>query len=301
MAEALKDRRWATRQARRIFRAQLRRALNDLAAARPSDADIHAARRNLKKARATLRLLRRVLPRALYQRADRALRNAARPLSAARDARVLMDAFDALWRGGRRAASLVAHAAAVRRRLELARRLTRRAVTTRRSGVARSRKLIRAVRRRAADWPARSKGWGKLLMGLTRLYQQGRETLEEVRAAPITADLHRWRKRAKYLYHQLELLQPASAAPLGRLIRRLHRLSDHLGDDHDLAVLGGTLAAVNPRLPASAAFESELTRRIDRARANLQRRALALGARLYQDEPARFRARVRSAGRRGRG
>lgn len=92
-----------------------------------------------------------------------------------------------------------------------------------------------------------------------------------------------------------------SAAALGRPTPALHRLSDHLGDDHDLAMPGSTVAAAHPRVPDGVALHGELTRRIERSRARLQRRALALGVRLYQDEPARFLARLRTAGRRGGG
>jgi len=65
--------------------------------ARPlSDTNVHEARKAIKKARATLRLLRNALPAATYRRENEALRNAARPLSATRDAKVLIDALDAL-------------------------------------------------------------------------------------------------------------------------------------------------------------------------------------------------------------
>ncbi|HEX6711985.1 MAG TPA: hypothetical protein VF066_01325, partial [Thermoleophilaceae bacterium] len=69
--------------------------------------------------------------------------------------------------------------------------------------------------------------------------------------------------------------------------KRAHRLSDLLGDDHDLAVLREHVAAADPAViqePARTALLSV----IDRRRTSLQREALELGARVYGRGPKRF-------------
>jgi CHAD domain len=61
-----------------------------------ADENIHDARKRVKQARATLRLLRKALSRAEYRREDQMLRDAAQPLGAARDAKILVEALDGL-------------------------------------------------------------------------------------------------------------------------------------------------------------------------------------------------------------
>src|SRR6202041_549927 len=69
-----------------------------LASSRPTDIQVHRARKEIKRSRAALRLLRTALPEATFRREDAALRAVARTLNAARDARVLVRTLDALAR-----------------------------------------------------------------------------------------------------------------------------------------------------------------------------------------------------------
>jgi hypothetical protein len=69
--------------------------------------------------------------------------------------------------------------------------------------------------------------------------------------------------------------------------KQAHRLSDLLGDDHDLAVLREHVATT--AFPAEdEATRTALLSLIDRRRASLQREALKLGARVYDRRPKRF-------------
>jgi CHAD domain-containing protein len=84
------------REVRRILLEWIAAAAATLGKKKITDADIHDARKQLKKARAALRLLRRSIGEIAYRRENAALRDAARPLGVARDSRVLVAAFDAL-------------------------------------------------------------------------------------------------------------------------------------------------------------------------------------------------------------
>ncbi|HVW67335.1 MAG TPA: CHAD domain-containing protein, partial [Steroidobacteraceae bacterium] len=96
-----------THGARRIARQQIAAALKLLQGRPATDRSVHAARKELKRARATLRLLRDALGDSKYKRENAALRDVARPLSAVRDGRVLVDALGSLLRySGTRAARL---------------------------------------------------------------------------------------------------------------------------------------------------------------------------------------------------
>jgi CHAD domain-containing protein len=87
----------------------------------------------------------------------------------------------------------------------------------------------------------------------------------------------------KYLWHQLELLEALWPSVIGELADQAHKLSDYLGDDHDPAMLRGTITK-SARADVSGC--NSLIALIDERRERLQGKAFILGARLY-DESAR--------------
>src|SRR5580698_10039159 len=87
MAEGLPTARAPMRNARRALVEQLDKAAAGLEDPRRSS--IHEIRKKLKRARAALRLLRDCLGEPVYRRENSRLRDAARPLTPVRDAKVL--------------------------------------------------------------------------------------------------------------------------------------------------------------------------------------------------------------------
>ena len=53
--------------------------------------------------------------------------------------------------------------------------------------------------------------------------------------------LHGWRKRVKDLSYQVSLLRPMAREEIDARAAELDNLSEHLGDDHDLAMLQQTI------------------------------------------------------------
>src|ERR1700744_5159398 len=96
MAGKLKPDEPGTRGARRIVPLRIKSSLKTLRAGGPDERSVHAARKELKKARATLRLVRDALGTSSYKKENAALRDAARPLGEIRDAQVLRDALKSL-------------------------------------------------------------------------------------------------------------------------------------------------------------------------------------------------------------
>jgi CHAD domain-containing protein len=104
---------------------------------------------------------------------------------------------------------------------------------------------------------------------------------------------HDWRRRAKDLRYALELLHPAAPAILTGAAEAAKQLTDHLGEDHDLAVLleaareSGSLAPDDPAIAC-------LDRMVGTRRTGLQAQARTLGACLYAESPAAFTRRLRA-------
>ncbi len=271
MARELKGRRAATEEARKILRQQIDKGLGHLASRRVSEDGIHSARKQITRARATLRLLRPGLTRKKYRAENHRLRDAAKPLSAARDAAVLRKAIQKLQTGAFEADRMLANEQ-LRAHRDIA------------GGrpINHSRRLLRQARARASGWHLGDHGWSTIGAGLRVVYRQGRKALKRANREPSDRALHEWRKQVKYLRYQVQLLQPLWRRPLVALERELHTLSDCLGDAHDLAVLREKLTV------QGSSLQRGLLAKLDRQRVRLQRKALQVGVRIYAKTPGMF-------------
>jgi hypothetical protein len=93
------------------------------------------------------------------------------------------------------------------------------------------------ARTRSAGWTFARDSFGGLRPGLERIYSRGRKAMRRAETDPSDEHMHEWGKRAKDLWHAVQIVRPASPKRLKLLAQRAHELSDLLGDDHDLAVL----------------------------------------------------------------
>src|SRR4051794_28254839 len=97
MSDRLRETESGTRGVARIMRKQTGEALEVLSGSGPlSDEAVHDARKRLKEVRAALRLLREALGSRTYRQENACFRDAARPLSEVRDAKVLVSTLDKL-------------------------------------------------------------------------------------------------------------------------------------------------------------------------------------------------------------
>lgn len=287
MTTPLRPTKAGTIEVQRLLRHHTSQALQALHGEPPlPDAAVHEARKQLKKARADLRLLRAALGSQRYAYENTALRDAARPLTTVRDARVLLDTLATLVASsGAEAQALDLDA--VRLALQEAYRAVRHRVLEEGKTLGLLATSLQTTRARAKQWPLERRGWSVLGVGVKRVYRQGREAFAIVQADPSPEHLHTWRKQVKYLWHQLQMLQPIQLGRLTALVEQAHTLANTLGDDHDLAVLADTCRAHPDWFPAGATRQT-LADLIARRRTLLQAQALTLGHGLYADKPSRF-------------
>jgi CHAD domain-containing protein len=273
---------------RRIAAGRAESTLRRLRGAAPGDpgfADaIHGARKDLKKLRTVVRLLREELG------ADRAVENrcyrdAGRALSGSRDAEVKLQTLDAL--GERRpdlaGESLSAWREALRAERDGALEGSDEIAVFEAIGP------IEAGRDRIAAWELELDGGRLIERGVRRAYARGREAMRAVEDEPSEANLHEWRKRAKDLWYALRLLHGAWPELIGPTAEQAHALADLLGDHHDLALLREDLAARSFSAEAGEALAEAIE---DRQR-ELAAAALDLGRRLYAEKPKAFARRLR--------
>ena len=287
MAKPLRHTKAGTKEVQRLLCHHLDQALKALQEQQPlSDAAVHNVRKQLKKGRADLRLLRKALGSQTYTYENTALRDVARPLTAVRDARTFMDTLN----------TLVEHSGVQTHALDLDRvRLAlqneycevRQRVLKEGNTVELLEASLRAARARAKRWPLGRRDWAVLGVGVKRIYRNGREAFAVAQDDPSQEHLHEWRKQVKYLWHQLQVLQPIQLGQLTTLADQAHALANALGDDHDLAMLSHKFLEKPEIFPDRATMQT-LADLIARRRALLQEQAMTLGHRLYEEKPRLF-------------
>jgi CHAD domain-containing protein len=271
---------------RRIARARIAAAIKLVESRSLTDEAVHSVRKNLKQARAMLRLLRPSIGTSAYRRENRSLRNCARRFSMLRDSRVLLDTAIML-RARARSADERAVMRSLEALLEHDHTLAERALTADRATIDSMRKTLRSSYRRSAHWLA-PHGADSPGRGVMRVYSHGRAAQERAQAHGSAPNLHELRKQTEYLYHQLDALATLQPDRITRLAKRMHRLADMLGDDHNLTVL-------RTRVTHSALARPDrirLRRLIDHARAKVGHTALAKARHIYRQRPAVLAARL---------
>ena len=248
----------------------------------PSDC-IHGARKDLKKLRAVLRLLRRELGDDRYRAESDRYREAGRLLAPTRDATVRLETLDALreWLAGWRPAI------ATDEWRELLRAEREQAVDDVRAGgesLDEALELIEAGRERIAAWPLRSDSWKLVGPGLGRAYRRGRRAMREAAESPSGERLHRWRKRVKDLWYHLRILRDALPEGTAPMLDRADELAQVLGEHQDLDVLRADLL----RRELSSVPRPALVEAIAARQEELAATALELGEQLYEMKPKAF-------------
>jgi len=250
---------------------------------------IHAARKDLKKLRAAVRLIRRELGDDLYRAENERYRDAGKLLSPSRDAEVKVKTLESL----RERFSGRIEPADAADWLEELRRERGRAVRAARMGDADSiRAALEAVEEghaRIEAWPLETDSWKLVGPGIDRAYRRGRREMRRAAENPSGANMHQWRKRAKDLWYQLRILRDARPEAFRDSIEQADELADALGDHHDLTVLRDDLLRRELPLTQRPALVAAIAERQD----ELAGAAFELGERLYARKPKAFRRKMR--------
>lgn len=250
---------------------------------------VHEARKDIKKIRSALRMVRDEIGDDVWQRENEHYRECARQLSGFRDAEILVEALDGLAeRFGPPAREGFDR---LRRELDHENRAAHEEGEIERA-MASAAAELETGRSRINSLPIDGDGWGLIGPGIHRSYRRGRRRLRDVEEEASVTNLHELRKRVKDLWYQLRLIREADPEMIGPLADHAHDLSDHLGDDHDFALLR---EQVQRRAAAFAdpADQRHLLEQIDQRRGELQFAAISLGERIYAEKPKRFTKRLK--------
>jgi CHAD domain-containing protein len=283
----------AAEAVRRIFTGRLDDALEQLRERLDDDVAgaIHETRKDLKKARAVLRLVRTRMDDDVYCRENMRLRDAARALAGMRDAEVKVGTIEALEE--RFGDELHVGMVELRLDLEAERDAAADSDSAIRTAARQAGEAIEAVRGSAESWSFSKSGWKLLEPGVERSYARGRNRFSDVRSEPSPVNIHEWRKRVKDLWYGLRLLRDSWPEVVGEMGAGAHDLSDLLGDHHDLTVLGEDIRR-RDRFAAHGDDLAAIMSVIEGRQEELLEAAVPVGERLYAESPANFRKRMRA-------
>jgi CHAD domain-containing protein len=291
-AYRLKGRESVAEGIRRIARGRADKAIEQLGEASGEDlADrVHAARKDLKKLRAVVRLVRAELGDEFYRAENERYRDAGRLLGRSRDTEVKVETLDALREryGGDLPLDLVGGwlVALEGERDETA---TRMAGEEGESALAEAKAAIEGGREGIPRWSLDGDSWHLLEPGLLRSYRRGRRAMSDACAEPTGENVHEWRKRTKDLWYQLRIVRDAWRPVLAETADQAHELADLLGDHHDLTVLTEDFADRE-----LAGNHDAVTEVVGRRQEQLFDDAAEIGARLFAEKPKAFGKRLDS-------
>ncbi len=275
----------------RIAAEQATKAQRDLTTIDEADFvdAVHDARKRCKKVRGLARLVRRSLGDQ-YQAVNHAFRDAARALSPYRDAHALLDTFDRLVVADARRLP-EAGLGAARHELAARSRDSTEAVGHSLEAVEQALELLRAGVDIVDSWSLGHGGWRAIGGGLRKTYARGVVALAIASDGGTNDDFHELRKRAKYTWYHVRLLEQTAPSILRPLAGQFHDLSNSLGDAHDLAVLAEQMRSEPDAFGGDPVVDTAVTF-IDGRRRDLERRSLVLAHRLYAESPKCFTRRL---------
>jgi CHAD domain-containing protein len=284
MAFCFKRKKSVAKAIRRLGRERIESALESLKDWHCAEA-IHDARKDIKKVRAVLRLVRTRISKKACGRATRLLREAAKRLAAPRDASVKVKTLgylthhfsDQLPPGAVRHVRAALRRAAVEETERFAKEETVRTVE----------RILRRVAKQLDRLNVSGKGWKALGPGVRTAYSQGRRAYQVALKHPSPENFHDWRKRAKDFWYQVTLLRPIRPEQLDAMASELEALGEYLGDDHDLVMLREAVEAQCAGNGDAGELKT-LNELIKDRRRELRTAFLELGARFYAEKPAVF-------------
>ncbi len=266
---------------RRLIREQVEKSIATLDDPTLSlDERVHDFRTGLKKTRAVLRLMRFSLGEEAYAAENAYYRELQQKLAPLRDGTVRRVTMEKLLAEARDAFDIRRFDSYYRDLDTEYERLRGAFGTTNSDGQA-----LESLREHAALIPPITDGSpATVVLGLKKIYKQGRKAMARAKADPSPENMHEWRKKTKYLWYHFKLLRETWRPVMGTLARALHQLSDDLGDEHDLSVLVGDLE----KYPADEVFSAISTFAEDRKK-SLRAEAFRLGEKVFLESPTAIR------------
>lgn len=269
----------------RIGTEQIDRVVRDFTATKNADTAIHEGRKSLKRLRALLRVARPAIGETAFKTHNAAFRDIGRAFSADRDRHVLSGVAEkcAAAMGQKYAKPLTAIKAT------LAKSKSAPQAAAKDSAMS----ALATVRDSFQKISFKPDSFDSVEAGLKQSYRRGRRQLRQAYAHPTDEDFHDLRKSVQQHWRHMQVLQRAWPDLFVARLSAARRLSQILGDDHDLAVFAAYVVGL-PRAAISQAARRDIVRHCQAEQAKLRRLAEPLCQQLYAERAGRFAKRIAS-------
>ena len=254
--------------------------------------DIHDTRKNFKKVRTVLRLVRTDIREECFQIENSFYRDAGRTLSDLRDSSVLIQTFDKLVKSSELEMSNFDFS--VFRDFLVEKHKTIRTAKSKKSAVINSLSTdLLLARSRVFDWSLSGDDFKLIKKNLQLIYEQGQKYMYAVFSEAIKENVHEWRKRVKDLWYAMRILSNLWPEIMSPLVLLLGKLSDSLGDANDLFLLKEKIISNQSKLKDDQ-HTRELINFIDRRIIDLLREARSIGRKVYSEDSKYFVGRMQN-------
>ena len=266
----------------RIATEQIDRVLRDLTAGKSRDTAIHESRKSLKRLRALFRLVRPDIGGAAFKAWNARLRDVGALLSADRDRHVLLQVTE------QRAAAMGAR---YRKTFAAVKKAIAAAEAAASADTAEAIARLKAARKDIATVRLHHDHFATLQAGLEQSYRRGRSQLRGAYADPGDEAFHDLRKAVQQHWRHMQVLQRAWPELFVARLEAARRVSQILGDDHDLAVFVAKLKAL-PRGAVATADRRAIERHCRVEQDRLRTLASPYCEQLYAERPGQFAKRI---------
>lgn len=256
------------------------------------DDAIHETRKNFKKMRALLRLIRFELGKQNYRNENILFRDTGRILSGIRDAAVMVETLDLIYKHFPDQINEDDYKS-LRKKLSLRARRIRYQFKNNSDLIEAIINILSLHKTKIANWQLDRKEFNQIVPGLQSVYEQGYKAMNNAVRYSSSENYHRWRKSVKYLWYHVRILVDAWREYMQPLSEKLSTLSDLLGLEHDLVELRCLLIGES-ELFTDKEEQTKLLNLIGQERLRLQTEAKLVAQYIYSESPENFVSRIRS-------
>jgi len=254
--------------------------------------EIHDCRKNFKKIRTVLRLVRSKIGNDIFRYENSFYRDSGKTLSDLRDSTVLIQTFDKLI--GNDDVDKEKFEFSSFRNLLLEKHKQLNSNDNLQKDIINSLSTdIILARSRVFDWSFTGDNFKIILDDFQRIYEAGQTQMKNVLEEAIKENVHEWRKRAKDLWYSLRILSNIWPEIMSPLIIMLGSLTDLLGDTNDLFILKQEIMA-NEDTFDNTNQAREIINFINKQIIDFLREAKFIGRRIYSEKSAYFAGRMRN-------
>jgi CHAD domain-containing protein len=248
------------------------------------DPAVHEFRKNMKKIRAVLRLIRSNIETEIYQELNALSRNFSRHFASTREGKVFYDTIGQLITKYKLPKVILSIRGKLFDRYNEA---IEKIKTDRKNQLSISESL-QSSSPIIETLTLPQDSLELIKKGLKKVYAQGFSAFHEAGKKNDAPHFHEWRKKVKHLWYQCMLLNDFCPATFNEYIADLDSLSDYLGKEHDLAELKNLIINDAEMQSIPPKKQEKIIIAIDAERTNIQHKSLKSGARIYRERPKNF-------------